>query len=64
MQNQKAIEICKIIAEDVKRDTKERGGQPFDGRTIGIALGKQAATIQALANILRELMEKIDKESE
>ena len=58
---QKEIKICKIIMNDVEEDTKNRDGLPFNGEVIGVALGQQAAAIQALARMLAQVMTKLDE---
>ncbi len=52
------IDVLKMIAEDARNDATNFDGQPFTGKTIGTCLGNHGASIAALANILRELLEK------
>ena len=48
-------EVCQMIADDMASDVKEFMGQPFNGRTVGEFFGKQAAAIEALAQISKRL---------
>ena len=57
MSKEEAIKICEQVAEDVERDAKEFDGQPFTGKTIGTYLGYHGAAIEALATILKNILE-------
>ncbi len=63
----KAIKALEMIAADMKNDTKEFDGKPFDGETVAEYFGNQGAAIAALANIIKlilngELNEVINKQ--
>lgn len=49
---ERRIEVLRMIVEDVANDVMELDGAPFDGKVVAEMFGKQAAAIQALANIL------------
>lgn len=58
MENDKLIAICKQVATDVEYDAKEMDGQPFTGKTVATYFGYHGAAIQALANVLINLIER------
>ena len=58
MSKERMIEVLKMIADDMKNDAKNFDGKPFNGRTVAEYFGNQGAAIKALADILREILEK------
>lgn len=54
-------EVVKQIAEDMKADAIAFEGRPFDGRTVAEYFGNQGAAIAALARIVGELTEQIQR---
>ena len=54
----KRIEILNAISKDIENDVSEFEGAPFNGRTVSVYMGRQAACIQAVANILRATLEE------
>ena len=52
------VRILKLIAEDMEKDARFFDGQPFNGKSVSHALGKQGAAIAGLANIVRLLVDK------
>ena len=52
------IEILKMIATDMKEDAKNFDGKPFNGKNVAEYLGIHGATIAALANIVRSILEE------
>lgn len=50
-------EICVMIADDAEKDVFKYEHMPFDGSTMAAYQGEQNAMIQALANVLKELVE-------
>ena len=53
----KMKQICEQVQKDVENDAKEFDGKPFDGKTVATYFGYQGAAINALANVLKELVE-------
>ena len=49
----KQLEVLEMIITDMDKDVEEFTGKPFNGRTLGELHGTLAATIQALAKILK-----------
>ena len=57
MSKKKEIEVLGMIADDMKNDTKEFDGKPFNGKTVATYFGNQGAAIAALANIIKSILE-------
>ena len=57
MNNKRILEVLELIAEDVENDAKNFDGRPLNGRTVAEYFGNQGAAIQALTNILKEVIE-------
>lgn len=57
MDSKRLIEICEQVATDVKRDCIEFDGKSLDGKTVATYFGYHGAAINALANVLKELIE-------
>ena len=51
----KILAVCDQIAEDTERDVKNLDGQPFDGKTVARQFGYHAASIKALADMVKML---------
>lgn len=51
-------EVLDMIAQDMKDDAKNFDGKPFNGRTVAEYFGNHGAAIAALANIVKELVDK------
>lgn len=58
------LDVLNIIIEDCETDAKEFDGKPFTGKTLGELHGILEAKIQALARILKELVEEHDHGTE
>lgn len=57
MKNKERIlEILDHIVIDMEQDAKDFDGQPFNGKTVAAYFGNQGAAIQALSNIIKELI--------
>ncbi len=56
------IKVLGMIAEDMKNDAAKFDGRPFNGKTVAEYFGKQGAAIEALANIIKSMLE--DENSE
>jgi len=58
----KYLKILEMITKDMETNAEELDGKPFNcylyGRTMGEAFRKQGAAIAALANIIKERIEK------
>jgi len=52
------IKVLDMIIDDCERDVKDFEGREFNGKTLGELHGILEAKIQALAKIVRELMEE------
>lgn len=58
MEKERAIEILKMVAEDVENDAANFDGQPFTGKTMATYMGNHGAAIAAIANVVREMIEE------
>ena len=58
----KKIEVLKMIAQDMKEDAEKFDGRPFDGKTVAEYFGNQGVAIAALADIIKTVIEKQNKE--
>ena len=58
MDKEKAIKVCEAIAADAEKDVNEMEGAPFTGKTVATYFGYQAASIKALADILKKIIEE------
>lgn len=55
------IEVLNIIIEDCEADVKEYDGREFSGRTLGELHGILEAKIEALARIMKKIIEESEK---
>ena len=55
-------ETLDMIANDMKQDAKNFDGQPFNGKTVATYFGNQGAAIAALANIIKEMINELDRD--
>jgi len=46
---------------DMEKDAREFDGQPFNGKTVATYLGYQAAAINVLALVMKEIIEYSEK---
>jgi len=54
MDKNRILKVLQMISDDTKKDIKELEGKPFEGKVVAEQFGRQAAAIQALANIIKE----------
>ena len=54
----RTLEVLDMIIEDCETDAKEFDRKPFTGKTLGELHGILEAKIQALAKIVKELVEE------
>lgn len=52
------LEVLNDIIQDVEKDIKALEGVPCSGRVVATQFGNQAAMIQALASIIKSLIEE------
>lgn len=57
MEKEKLIKVCEQVMFDVENDAKVFDGQPFTGKVIATYFGNQGAAINALANVLKEILQ-------
>ena len=57
MNKDKALEVLDMIRVDVENDASSFDGQAFNGKTVGTYFGNHGAAIDALAKIVKELIE-------
>jgi len=57
MTNKKKIEVLEMIAKDMKDDATKFDGLPFNGKTVAEYFGNQGAAIEALARIVKSMLE-------
>lgn len=58
MDKKRLLEIVNEVAKDVENDAKEFDGKAFTGKTVAEYFGNHGAAINALAMVLRILIEK------
>ncbi len=51
------IEICEQVALDAKNDAIEFDGKPFTGKVVAEYFGNHGASIAALANVLKHIIQ-------
>lgn len=56
------IKVLEMIANDAEQDAKDFDGKPFNGRNVAEYFGNHGASIAALANIVKSILE--DKDSQ
>jgi len=61
MKIDKMINVCNKISKDIEDDASKMDGQSFTGLTVATYLGYQAAAINCLAELIKEILE--DKKS-
>lgn len=58
-KKEKLILLMKMIAEDIEKDAADFDGKPFTGKTMGEYMGNHGAAIAALANTLKEILNRL-----
>lgn len=58
MEKATMLKICTQVSKDCERDAQNFDGQPFTGKTVGEYFGNHGAAINALAEVLKALIEK------
>lgn len=58
----KRIQVCQMIAKDVRNDAKEFDGKPFNGKTMAEYMGNHGAAINTLAQILESILKEMTNE--
>jgi hypothetical protein len=58
INKERLIKICEQVAADVESDAKEFDGKPFTGKTVAQYFGNHGAAINALANVLKEILKQ------
>ena len=53
----KQLKVLQMIIDDMETDVEGFNGKPFTGKTLGELHGTLAATIQAVAKILKKHIE-------
>lgn len=56
------IDICNMIAEDAKKDAEEFDGKLFNGKTVAEYFGNHGASIKALADLVKSILEDNQKQ--
>lgn len=57
-KKEKVLEVLDMIIEDTEKDAKAFEGKPFDGRTVAEYFGVIGAQVQALAKIVKQVVEE------
>jgi len=57
----KILEVLNMIIADCSQDVKDFDGREFNGKTLGELHGILEAKIEALANIVKKLAEKVEE---
>jgi len=55
----KMQKVCSLISDDIENDARSLDSMAFNGRTMGTLMGKQMAAVQALTNIVKEMLEDL-----
>ena len=63
-QRKKLIDRLELIASDAKNDVIAFEGQPFNGKTVEAYFGYHAASIEALAKTIKEILNDEDNSDE
>jgi hypothetical protein len=58
MNKKRMIDVLNMITHDTADDVERFEGLPFTGKTVGEYLGCISASITALANIIKEILEQ------
>ena len=56
-RQKRMIEICDMIIKDTENDIHELEGKPFTGKNVATQFGYIGAQVQALAKIVKEIVE-------
>ncbi len=56
------VKLMEMVEQDMRNDVNEYDGKPFDGRTMGEAIGSQCAAIVAIARSVKLLAKEIKGE--
>lgn len=56
-KKEKIIQVLEMIAKDAENDATDFDGKPFTGKTVAEYMGNHSASIKALAEILKEVLE-------
>lgn len=56
------LNVLGMIVADAKTDAENFDGRPFNGATVGEALGNHGASITILAEIIRKLIIELEGE--
>ena len=56
------VETLNMIADDMKKDAAKFDGQPFNGKTVATYFGNQGAAIAALAKIIKEVINELNRD--
>ncbi len=59
MNKERLIKVLSDIADDAKKDAEQMDGQPFTGKVVATYFGYHGASIAALADILKEILNEI-----
>ena len=51
---QRELKALRLIAKDMEQDVVDLDGSPFNGKTMGVTVGRLSASIYALAKIMEE----------
>ncbi len=57
-QRKAIIAALTLIEKDMEKDITELTTKPFNGETVAVMFGQQAAAITALASLLKITLEK------
>lgn len=52
------IRVLKMVEEDVEKDAAKFDGRPFNGKTVAEYFGNHGAAIDAVARVLRSMLEE------
>lgn len=55
------LKFLKILSKDIENDVRGFDGKPLNGETVGTYFGYHAASLNAIIDVLKEMLE--DKKS-
>ena len=61
MNKRLLIGVLETIAKDMEDDARNFEGKPFNGKTVAEYFGNQGAAIAELADIIKSLLEELEK---
>ena len=61
IKHKNIIKVLEMISADMQNDASDFEGRPFSGRNVAEYFGNQGAAISTLADIVKEIVEKLNE---